>query len=98
MLQLLSNDQAVTLSHALTMLAFTFPQDVDTFDLGAMHVERALERWKLQNFARHEETEEDEAERGSYVDFDNGVRDEIYYFKTLKCGGCCFKNSGGIGS
>jgi hypothetical protein len=48
-LQLLSNDQAIALSIALAMLAAAFPQDVDVSSLGAMHVERAIMRWKMQN-------------------------------------------------
>jgi hypothetical protein len=88
-IQLMSNQQAVALSCALTVLALAFPQDVSTFDLGAMHVERAILRWNMHNDSRDEDIElgTDGSDRGdSYDVSDTGGRDENYYFSKLWCG------------
>lgn len=88
--QLLSNKQAVALSCALTVLALAFPQDIAEFDLGAMHVERAIMRWNMHNGSRYKEIElEPEAPSSShnYNAYDNCRKDEIYYFSELRCGG-----------
>jgi len=82
-LQLLSNDQAIALSIALAMLAAAFPQDVDVSSLGAMHVERAIMRWKTQNALKDEMAELET----SHNVIGTGVKDEYYYFHELWCGG-----------
>lgn len=87
-LQLLSNDQAVALSCALIALSEAFPQDVDTASLGAMHVERAIMRWKMHNTKSGDDTAELKASGSRRDDeFDTGARDEVYYFSGLWCGG-----------
>lgn len=88
--QLLSNRQAVTLSCALTVLALALPQDIATFDLDAMHVERAIMRWNTHNASKHEEIEFGTGvpnNWNNYNAFDNRRKDEIYYFRELRCGG-----------
>jgi hypothetical protein len=82
-LQLLSNGQAIALSIALAMFAAAFPQDVDVFSLGAMHVERAIMRWKMQNELKDETAEIETSHNTS----DTGAKDEYYYFSELWCGG-----------
>lgn len=42
----LPDDRIVSLSCALAMMGVAFPKNVSTFDLGPMHVERAIARWK----------------------------------------------------
>jgi hypothetical protein len=86
-LQLLSNDQAVALSSALAVLSGTFPRDVDIISLGAMHVERAIMRWKLHNDLEGEGIKLGNIGPSRKKDSDTGARDEIYFFNGLWCGG-----------
>lgn len=86
---LLSEAQAVSLGCALTVLTWAFPQNIDTFDLGAMHVERAITRWQARNESRDEETElgADESSREVSYDNFNNLADEVLYFTELRCAG-----------
>lgn len=59
--QPLSGDLAVALSSALTMLAVVFPQNMATFDLGAVHVERAILRWQMDGESRGENPESEKS-------------------------------------
>jgi hypothetical protein len=47
--QFLSESQAVSPNCALTMLAVAFPRNIDTLDLSAMHVERAITCYRMRN-------------------------------------------------
>lgn len=86
-LQLLSNDQAVALSCALAVLSDAFPQDVDVASLGAMHVERAIMRWKMRNELEDERAKLEYNGLERHDDFSTEARDEVYYFRGLWCGG-----------
>ena len=69
----LTEGQAVSLSCALVVFAAAFPKAVNTFDLGAVHVERAITRWKTR--------------KAFWANEDTGADDETYQFKTLWCAG-----------
>lgn len=81
-LQRLSNEQAIALSCALTVLSCAFPKDVDVFSLGAMHVERAIVRWNW-----HNDLEDESIGPSRNKDSNTGARDEVYFFNGLWCGG-----------
>lgn len=89
-LQPLSDGLAVALSSALSMLAVVFPQNMATFDLGAMHIERAILRWQRHDESKGENGDSERAgtsKERSFNDFDADADAEIFYFKTLWCAG-----------
>jgi hypothetical protein len=86
-LQLLSNEQAIALSCALTVLSCAFPTNVEVFSLGAMHVERAIVRWNWHNDLEDEGLEHGNTGPSRNKDSNTGARDEVYFFNGLWCGG-----------
>ena len=89
-LQPLSNGLAVALSSALTTLAVVFPQNMATFDLGTVHIERAILRWQMRGKSRDETCESERTGTGKESSYNNSDADAdawILYFKTLWCAG-----------